>query len=259
MPVELSIIVPCYNEQQNLENLLHAFAISLGSASDVELILVDNGSNDQTAQKLKDLFNLSRFHFARSVRVEVNRGYGFGIMSGLRSAQSNYLAWTHADLQTPPEDVLKAFEVLRSASNPEQTLVRGLRKNRPLFDQSFTSAMGWIASAAMGSKLYDVNAQPKVFHKNLLAEMTEAPNDFTLDLYLLHRANQLALDIKTVDVRFEDRTAGESKGGGTLKGKYKLCKRTLLQIWKLRKDLKNNTKTLLKQRGTTQVSNKNAA
>ncbi len=239
--MELSIVVPCYNEAKNLERLVSAFRETIGQQSEVEVVLIDNGSRDDTPAVLKTLLRQTENAFARTVRVEVNQGYGHGILYGLRRSAGTFLAWTHADLQTPPEDVLHAWRTIRSMPDPEKSLVRGRRKGRPLFDQMFTSAMGWYASFALRSPLYDVNAQPKVFHRSLLSKMDQAPEDFTLDLYLLFLANQLGLNVRAVDVRFDVRSAGVAKGGGSLAGKYKLSKRTLLQIRKLRHSLKNGT------------------
>lgn len=241
--MELSIVVPCYNEARNLERLLSAFAHAIGNQrggglADIEVVLVDNGSRDNTQEVLDRLLNLPENAFARSVKVEVNRGYGHGILFGLRRADGNFLAWTHADLQTPPEDVLRALSTIRSMPNPEMGLVRGLRKGRPFFDLIFTKAMGWYASIALGTALFDVNAQPKVFHRSLLSNLDEAPDDFTLDLYLLFMANRLGLDMRTIDVRFDTRLAGEAKGGGSLAGKYRLSKRTMTQIRQLRKSIR---------------------
>lgn len=242
--MELSIVVPCYNESKNLDRLVSAFRHAIGLQSGVEVVLVDNGSRDDTPAVLDSLLSRPENAFARSVRVDVNQGYGYGIMYGLRRAAGTFVGWTHADLQTPPEDVLRAWTTICSMPNPEQSLVRGNRQGRPWFDQLFTSAMGWYASYSLGSPLFDVNAQPKVFHRTLLDKMNQAPNDFTLDLYLLFLANQLKLDIRTVDVRFEVRSAGEAKGGGTLAGKYKLSKRTLSQISNLRRSLKSGPTSL---------------
>lgn len=235
---KLSIVVPCYNESKNLDRLVSAFRTAIGPRQDVELILVDNGSKDETPAVLNELLARPENAFARSVCVEVNQGYGYGILYGLKAGDGEFLAWTHADLQTPPEDVIRALDHIEQMPQPQLSLVRGNRKGRPFFDQFFTSAMGWVASAALSGSYFDVNAQPKVFHRSLMNHMEDAPYDFTLDLYLLYVAEKLKLDVQLVDVRFDLRTEGESKGGGTLAGKYRLCKRTFSQIWKLRKALK---------------------
>lgn len=260
MNTTLSIVVPCYNESKNLDRLVSAFRDAIGSRQDIELVLVDNGSKDDTPEVMEQLLARPENAFARSVVVDVNQGYGYGILFGLRKSHGEYLAWTHADLQTPPEDVITALDRLIAMPNPKNSLVRGNRKGRPIFDQFFTSAMGWVASAALGGSYFDVNAQPKVFHHSLMQYMDEAPYDFTLDLYILYVASELKMDIELVDVRFDLRTEGESKGGGTLVGKYRLCKRTFGQIWKLRKSLKQSRRNFSdKQEAAAASVNKRSA
>lgn len=244
----LSIIVPCYNESKNLDRLVSAFREAIGSRQDIELVLVDNGSKDDTPEVMDQLLARPENAFARSVVVDLNQGYGYGILFGLRQSHAEYLAWTHADLQTPPEDVIRALDLLVQMPDPQNSLVRGNRKGRPFFDQFFTSAMGWVASATLGGSYFDVNAQPKVFHHSLMQHLDEAPYDFTLDLYLLYVASERKMEMELVDVRFDRRTEGESKGGGTLLGKYRLCKRTFGQIWKLRNSLKQSQRDFSQSR-----------
>ena len=74
----------------------------------VEVILVDNGSTDNTPQVLEELLPLNSN--CRSIRVEENQGYGFGILSGLKIAKGDIIGWTHADMQTDPQDFLYGIE-----------------------------------------------------------------------------------------------------------------------------------------------------
>jgi GMP synthase (glutamine-hydrolysing) len=78
--MKFSLIIPCYNEAANLPLLLERCK-ALAAKSEVEVILVDNGSTDSTPQVLLNL--LPRYPGCRTVRVEKNQGYGFGILSGL--------------------------------------------------------------------------------------------------------------------------------------------------------------------------------
>ena len=105
--MKFSLIIPCYNESANLPLLLERCK-GLVERPGVEVILVDNGSTDASPQVLERL--LPSYPGCRSVRVEVNQGYGFGILSGLRAAQGEILGWTHADLQTDPMDALRGLE-----------------------------------------------------------------------------------------------------------------------------------------------------
>jgi len=112
--VKLSLIIPCYNEAKNLPLLLERCA-SLGNSENIEVVLVDNGSSDNSSEVLQRL--LPKFPHCRSVRVEINQGYGFGILAGLKAAHGNLLAWTHADMQTDPKDILQALELFELHGN----------------------------------------------------------------------------------------------------------------------------------------------
>ena len=80
----------------------------IASRDDAEVVLVDNGSRDDTPNVLAEL--LPRHPGCRGLRVETNRGYGFGILTGLRAARGDVLGWTHADMQTDPADAIVGFE-----------------------------------------------------------------------------------------------------------------------------------------------------
>ena len=93
--MKFSLIIPCYNEAANLSLLLDRCG-KITDRSDIEVILVDNGSTDNSSEVLLNL--LPRYAGCRTVRVEKNQGYGFGIFTGLRAATGDILGWTHADI-----------------------------------------------------------------------------------------------------------------------------------------------------------------
>ena len=134
--MKLSIVVPCYNEEENIPLLLERFD-EVVQGKDMEVILVDNGSTDDSARVLNEL--LPRYAFARTVTVEVNQGYGYGILQGLKECRGEYIGWTHADMQTDPGDIVKALEITEREKG--LVFVKGNRKGRPLFDVFFTVAM----------------------------------------------------------------------------------------------------------------------
>src|SRR3989338_2058897 len=115
MPPTLSAVIPCYNEAASIPLILERFKKVIAENSNntnIEVILVNNGSTDESKAVLAKL--LPQYPFARSVEVVVNQGYGFGILAGLREARGEFLGWTHADLQTDPGDILKAGEILKA-------------------------------------------------------------------------------------------------------------------------------------------------
>lgn len=221
------MIVPCFNEGDNLRKLVDRFRESIEGEEGVQLVIVENGSTDHSAELLRRLAEDPRNGFMRVVTVDRNRGYGYGIISGLRWARAEFLAWTHADLQTDPADVMAGYRAIRSAPDPRLTLVRGRRVGRPLFDRLFTAGMSMAASVLLGARLRDINAQPKIFHRDLLNNMQDAPHDFSLDVYLLLLARRMRLAVIEFPVVFHARMHGTPKGGGSLVGKLRLSARTL--------------------------------
>ena len=234
---QLAIVLPCYNEARNISQILCRFA-EVRSDKCVELVLVNNGSTDDSAEVLARELARAVNPAVQVVTVPANRGYGHGILCGLRAAQGEFLAWTHADLQTDLNDVIAGFALLQSAPAPQNTLLRGRRVGRSSFDVFFTWGMGIIATFALGVPLRDVNAQPKLFHRSLLARMEHAPDDFSLDLYVLVLTQRLGWNQIEFPVHFGRRFHGEAKGGGSLKGKIRLVRRTWQYIFKLRRDIR---------------------
>src|SRR5258708_21370207 len=110
--LELSIILPCYNEAGNLPVLFSSYA-ALRSQANFELILVNNGSTDTTPQVLADALAKPGFEFVRTVNVPHNIGYGHGLQEGIRAARAPLMALSHADQQCPPTDILKALSIYR--------------------------------------------------------------------------------------------------------------------------------------------------
>lgn len=241
----LSIVIPCYNEAGNIPLIFQRLRETLGHRQDVEVLLVDNGSKDSSVavfQKETEKWKDDRF---KIVSVPINQGYGYGITQGLSNAKGDILAWTHADMQTDPKDVLIAFDLYCSLPAGNY-LIKGKRRNRKLLEAVFTLGMQLIASMALKVKLDDINAQPKLFSRSFYETFLrfDAPKDFSLDLYLLYQARRNHVEIINIPVDFSKRHSGEAKGGGSLKTRIKLIRRTFSYIFDLRRSLKIKEKTI---------------
>lgn len=242
----LSIVIPCYNEEKNVPLLLKRLGVVREKYPDLpfEVILVDNGSADQSPVVFQRELSRPEYAFIKNIRVEKNIGYGFGILSGLKNCQGEVLAWTHADLQTDVGDVLESYKLFIREADIKNTFLKGKRKKRKILESFLSRGMAFISSLALGLKLDDVNAQPKMFHKSFLTRLEKAPYDFSLDLYVLYLAKIKGMKILEYPVDFAKRLYGEAKGGGgaSLKTRYKLIKRTWSYIFELRRQIRKGSK-----------------
>jgi glycosyltransferase involved in cell wall biosynthesis len=231
--MKFSLVIPCYNEAANLPLLLERCR-KVAAQPDVEVILVDNGSSDNSSQLLTEL--LPQYPGCRSVRVEVNQGYGFGILSGLHAASGEFLGWTHADMQTDPQDALVALDLIEKHGS--KTFVKGRRYGRPLADIIFTMGMSAFETLLLGVPLWDINAQPTVFPRRFFETWTHPPHDFSLDLYAYFMARRAGLAVHRFPVRFGERAHGVSHWNVNWAAKRKFIRRTIDFSLQLKKSLK---------------------
>ena len=181
---DLSIVIPCYNEDKNITPLFEKIENLLVKDPNIEIIIVDNGSTDNTNSNiLASSLNINKK--IKFCEIKKNIGYGHGIMSGVKIASGNFIGWCHADLQTEPEDVYNAYIQNSKKLKNDRIIIKGLRTNRNLFDELFTLGMSIIASIIFQRMISDINAQPKLFSKSFKTLLDDYPHDFSLDLYLL--------------------------------------------------------------------------
>ncbi len=224
--MNFSIIVPCYNEEKNLNKLVEEFKNNLIDKNyDIELVLVNNGSKDNSSEvmnKLKDKYN-----FITIETVEINQGYGYGILQGLKAAKGEYLGWLHADLQFNPSEIAKGIDYLKENNFPKNIFIKGKRTNRPLVDKLFTMGMSIYETLILGTKLWDINAQPTLMSREFYEKWEAPPYDFSLDLYAYYMAKKMKLDIYRYKVIQHKREEGESSWNTGMKARIKLIKRVI--------------------------------
>jgi glycosyltransferase involved in cell wall biosynthesis len=235
MRPQLSIIVPCYNEEKNIPILVERFLKIKPDRLDTELILVDNGSTDNSNRLISQY--TKEYSFIRMVHVRKNIGYGFGIWSGLKEANGEYLCWTHGDVQTDLYDTIRAYEIIKNEN--KSSFVKGSRKGRSISDTFFTLGMSFFETLLLRYILYDINAQPNVFHRNLLRHVKNPPKDFSFDLYFYYIARKLNYKLIRFPVLFTERIHGESHWNIGIKSKIKFIRRTFTFSIKLKKNIKH--------------------
>ena len=222
--ITLSLVIPCYNEAAGLSLLINRLAETF-VREDVEVILVDNGSTDDSPSILEK--ETARLPFLRSVSVDVNQGYGHGILAGLSEAKGRYIGWSHADMQADPHDAIRALTLIEEAGRPDTIYVKGKRFGRPLGDVAFTIGMSAFETILFRSPLWDINGQPNIFPRTFFETWHNPPKDFSLDLFVYVMAIKQGLSVRRFAVEFAERAHGASHWNVDWSSKAKFIKRTL--------------------------------
>jgi glycosyltransferase involved in cell wall biosynthesis len=235
---EFELVVPAYNEAKNL-NLLVERAIAAAkkfgfTAAQFNLILVNNGSVDNSQEVIDTLLNSDQATWITPVQIKINQGYGYGILQGLNTTKANFVGWSHADLQCAPEDAFRCLEIIKK-NNGQACLAKGVRLGRDWKDRFVSRVFETLGFLILGVKFYEVNAQPKIFQRDLLQALKNPPPNFAFDLYVLYQALKLKYQIKTIEVQFPPRIHGVSNWAANFAGRYKTILGMIKFMWDLRR------------------------
>ena len=185
--MKFSLVIPCFNEEGTIKLILERTKY-IFEMNNIELILVNNGSSDNTKYIIENL--KKNYPHVKFINLDKNLGYGGGILEGLKHCEGEIIGWTHADLQTDPLDCIDAFNKFKNVSNKYKLFIKGNRKNRQLYDQFFTFGMSLFESILLGKLIYDINAQPTIFPRKYYKSWINPPTDFSLDLYSYYLAKK---------------------------------------------------------------------
>jgi dolichol-phosphate mannosyltransferase len=167
--LEVSVVVPIYNEVESLPHLIEAIATSLNSTGvSYELICVDDGSQDGSAELLKEQA-IARPNL-RAVLLRRNYGQTAAMAAGFNHAQGRAIVTLDGDLQNDPADIPMLLAKLEEGYD----LVSGWRKNRQ--DAAVTRLLpskiaNWLIGQTTGVKIHDYGCSLKAYRSELVADM----------------------------------------------------------------------------------------
>lgn len=219
--MKYSIIIPCYNERDNIDNLIKRIR-PLQAKYDLEYVLVENGSKDGSREYFRNNIE-GRFDRIVVTYVNNNQGYGYGLQAGMKVASGDYVGWIHADLQMPPEELEKFFDIIESETPKCNIFFKGTRTNRSLFDLFFTYGQAIFNTCLFKMILYDIGAIPVLFNRVLLncCEVDDMPNDFSIELFVYVEAKKNGFQVVRHKVKLLSREKGNSSWNHGLISKIK--------------------------------------
>ncbi|MEW6698680.1 MAG: glycosyltransferase family 2 protein [Bacillota bacterium] len=205
---KLSLVIPMYNEEANAERVAGELQAELEREKiRHELVLVDNGSSDNTGFILAQLAQESPF--IKVVRVPQNQGYGWGIINGLRWASGDYLGFMGGDGQIDPRDVTRVFREILTGEYQLGKVNRCQRQDgltRKLVSHIFNKLFVYTFKVNVG----DINGSPKIMSRRCYEELNLSSKDWFLDAEVMLKANYLKVTVAEVPVVFRRREAGNS-------------------------------------------------
>jgi len=210
--IELSIIIPAYNEEDCIEKtILDVFKVFRDAKINFELILVDDGSTDNTLRACKALQKKLSFSV---IHLNKNQGYSKALKTGFLKAMGEYITYMDADLQHPPDQILKLY---RAAVDQAYDFVTGCcnKKNYrgkiyPYFRRLASKSYNLIVRILFKTKTGDAHAK-KVFKRKLIHARKIYALYGLMDLELLLIGLRESPDIKAIPLKVNPRFAGKSK------------------------------------------------
>ena len=214
MSLTLSVIIPAYDEAARIGKTLHTVLAYLDEQpTESELIVVDDGSKDETKRVAEEIFSAhagSRNH-ARVIRYEANRGKGYAVRTGLLAARAPIALFSDADLSTPITEAPKLVAPIRSG---EYDVIFGSRAldrsligvHQPWTREQSGRFFNLLMRLATRLPFWDTQCGFKAFRMDVCRPLIEAAviDRFGFDVELLYVAHAAGLRLKEWPVRWDD-------------------------------------------------------
>lgn len=224
------MFLPAHNEEGNLERVVKGFCAELPKdAENYEVVVVDDGSDDHTAE-IADRLAAADSH-VKVVHHPVNRGYGGAVISGIRAATQRYVLLCDGDGQFDPADVK-----LLAARIGDHDVVVGRRGRRADNLMRRVNGKAWtvLVRILFGLKVSDVDCGFKLFRREMLEGMELHARGAMISTELLARLRGKGARICEVGVKHLPRLKGEQSGNS-----LKVILRAFRELFALYRDLKS--------------------
>jgi glycosyltransferase involved in cell wall biosynthesis len=204
----LTVVLPCFDEQDNVaEAIRQAAAAAKASSVDYEIVVVDDGSSDETARIVARIADADRR--VRLIMHAGNRGYGAAVRSGVHAARMPWILLTDADLQfdlgeltdfvyyAPTADLIVGWRVLRQ--DPLRRRVNG-------------AAWSWLVRHLFRIPVRDIDCAFKLVRTDLAQSLPLTSNGAMVSTELVVQALASGARMEELGVRHRPRLAGEQSG-----------------------------------------------
>ncbi len=211
---ELSIVIPAYNEEDSITETLNKVIGAIDdSGINYEIVVVNDGSKDNTGKLLEEYKSKNYETIKDKLKIithKFNKGYGAGLKTGIRNANSNNICITDADGTYPIEKIPSLYKEYIEGS---YDMVVGKRpfKKLPLLTKPAKWFITALANYLVTDKIEDINSGLRIFKKDIAQKFFNIISDgfsFTTTITLAMMSN--SYNIKYTDIDYHKRK-GKSK------------------------------------------------
>ncbi len=203
----VSLVLPALNEGEVIGHVVETARAALERLTDdFEVIIVDDGSSDDTGRVLDGLAGGG----IRVIHFPENRGYGHALRAGFAAARHPLVAFIDSDDQFDPLELKRFLSLVDEAD-----LIVGYRVGRRDGGLRAILSRGFnlLVRAVIGIGVRDVNCAFKLIHREALERLQLRSASYTINAEMLARATALGLRIREVPVTHRERRTGRSKVG----------------------------------------------
>lgn len=209
--ITLSVVVPVYNEAENVAMLADEIVRALADKNDYEIVFVDDGSDDATEANLVAL--KSKYHHFRALRHAANAGQSAALWTGIKAAKGAWIATLDGDGQNDPADIPKLLRAAEDPSAPDGlTMVAGVRARRQdsWLRRMSSRLANRIRAKALGDATPDTGCGLKLFRRNAFLALPAFNHMHRFLPALVQRGGGV---VTHIEVHHRPRHAGQSKYG----------------------------------------------
>ena len=204
----IAVALPAYNEAESLPRTVPPVVAALRQVTDdFEIVVVDDGSRDRTADVVREL--TARYPEVRLVQHPVNLGYGAAVWTGITSGQKEFIFYTDADGQFDITELRRFVPYTR-----EYDMIIGYRAPRGDPPKRLVFALGWkmFVTLLFGYVARDIDCAFKLFRREVLDHVYVESRGAAFSAEPLIKARDRGFRIKELPVTHRPREAGRPTG-----------------------------------------------
>ena len=213
--INLSIVIPIYNEEKYLNNLFLDLK-KYFNQEEIEVIVVNDGSDDDSIKILEKLKNNSYKFQYKLINLSKNFGKGYAVKQGAKVSSGKYILLQDADLELDLKDSKEIYEIISNDESIDcifgSRYLSGKLKKHNYFINEFIGKLNtFIFNILFGQSLSDIHCGLKIFHRNVYKKINLSVNDFGLEIDIASQIIKNNYFIYEVGVSYFSRTIKAGK------------------------------------------------